>query len=257
MRLLAAHCGDIVADEGLIETGAVIREYRTIPVMTFFVETSDGVIVWDTGMCDRVRDDPVGYWGKMAKHAIVPALDHGHDVVARLGHAGYTVDDVNSHLHNDHAGMNGAFPAAKVLLRRRELAHAVTLMDEPSSGFVRNDFYSAAAEQHEFDYDERHILVQDGSGSLTLVSTPGHTPGHQCLEVRFPSGRAFVLSGDAVYTMAQLDEGRPPGLGWDREMATDSVETLAALRRDGAEVLVCHDPLTWRGVNDIAEVHHE
>jgi N-acyl homoserine lactone hydrolase len=259
VKLFAAHCGDIVADEGLLEEGAVTRDYRTVPVMTFFVETSEGVVVWDTGMCERVRDDAVGYWGPVAKRAMAPTLDHGHDVVARLGQAGYSVDDVhlvvNSHLHMDHAGMNGAFPAAKVLLRRRELAHAVKFMDEPSSGFVRNDFYSAQAANHEFDYEERHSLM--GDGSLTLVSTPGHTPGHQCLVIRFPSGRAFVLSGDVVYSTAQLDEGRPPGLGWDRAMATASVETIASLRRDGAEVLVCHDALTWRGVRDVAEVHHE
>jgi len=36
-----------------------------------------------------------------------------------------------------------------------------------------------------------------GDGSVTILSTPGHTPGHQSLLVRLPKTGYVVLSGDA------------------------------------------------------------
>ena len=36
-----------------------------------------------------------------------------------------------------------------------------------------------------------------GDGSVTIIATPGHTPGHQSLLVRLPKTGAVVLSGDA------------------------------------------------------------
>jgi N-acyl homoserine lactone hydrolase len=38
-----------------------------------------------------------------------------------------------------------------------------------------------------------------GDGSATIISTPGHTPGHQSLLVKLPKTGALVLSGDAVH----------------------------------------------------------
>ena len=38
-----------------------------------------------------------------------------------------------------------------------------------------------------------------GDGSVTILSTPGHTPGHQSLLVKLPKTGAVVLSGDAAH----------------------------------------------------------
>src|SRR3954449_12876270 len=120
MKIVAARCGGLNMDYGLLQPGASPDTSRHIPVMTFFIETTDGVVVWDTGMCTAVSHDAVGYLGRVAKRAVVPEYHEGDDVVSRLGQAGYALDDVsmvlNSHLHFDHAGMNTAFPAAKLVV---------------------------------------------------------------------------------------------------------------------------------------------
>ena len=43
-----------------------------------------------------------------------------------------------------------------------------------------------------------------GDGSVTIVATPGHTPGHQSLLIRLPKTGAHLLSGDAVHFQGQL-----------------------------------------------------
>ena len=49
-----------------------------------------------------------------------------------------------------------------------------------------------------------------GDGSVTILATPGHTPGHQSLLVRLPKTGAVVLSGDAVHFKGNWDNRGVP-----------------------------------------------
>ena len=49
-----------------------------------------------------------------------------------------------------------------------------------------------------------------GDGSVTIISTPGHTPGHQSLLVKLPKTGAMVLSGDAVHFKSNWDNRGVP-----------------------------------------------
>lgn len=256
MRLLSVPVGHIDADQSLVGGGTGTVTY---PVMCFLVEAAGERVLFDTGMHPAVRDDAVAHWGKVARRRLVPRLDDDGDVVARLRASGVRPEDVglvvNSHLHNDHAGMNLAFPGSRTLVRTREFEYAVSLMDTPSSGFVRADFFDVARPPELFDYETSYDLL--GDGSLILLSTPGHTPGHQSMLVRFPSGARYVLSGDAVYSCSDLEAGRPPGIVWDDELARRSARRLQAMAQDGAQVLVCHDAGTWAGQGQVTTIHSE
>jgi len=246
MKIVAARCGGLDMDYGLLQTGQMLGTRRRIPVMTFFIETTDGVVVWDTGMCTAVSHDAIGYLGRVAKRAVVPEYGEGEDVVSRLRQAGYGLDDVrmvlNSHLHFDHAGMNTAFPVAKLMVRKRELEFAERESAGTSGAYVGSELVQGP-EVVLLDYDDTHDLAADGS--LQLVSTTGHTPGHQCLLVRCADGARYLLSGDAVYDAEQLADGRTPGLVWHEPTARASVARMAQIQRDGASVLICHDPEQW------------
>ena len=56
-----------------------------------------------------------------------------------------------------------------------------------------------------------------GDGSVTILSTPGHTPGHQSLLVKLPKTGAIVLSGDAVHFRDNWDNRRVPSMNVDKE----------------------------------------
>ena len=100
----------------------------------------------------------------------------------------------------------------------------------------------------EWDYDVEFVIAPD----LRLISTPGHTPGHQALHVTFDDGAAFVCAGDAAYTLQAVVEHRPTGRTTSVEQAAESLRKITAL---DAQILTAHDIDQWRGVVDVAMLH--
>jgi len=49
-----------------------------------------------------------------------------------------------------------------------------------------------------------------GDGSVMIVSTPGHTPGHESLLVHMRKTGWILLSGDAVHLQTNWDNRRIP-----------------------------------------------
>lgn len=259
MKLVAARCGHIDVDLGLLEGGGIQGNRRRVPSMCFIIHHPDGVVVWDTSMHPCVCADPVGYWGRAAEKITVPHFAPDETLLARLALAGLAPADVryvvNSHLHNDHCGMNRFFPQATVLVRRAEYDHAVALMDTMKHGYVRNDFYGDGQKLELIDYDDSFDIFSDTR--LRLISTIGHTPGHQSLHMTFPSGRQFVMTGDALYTSRQLATRRPPGLVFDAREALASANRLADLGERGATILIHHEPSLWAGPENLLTLWEE
>ena len=76
---------------------------------------------------------------------------------------------------------------------------------------------------------------------LEVITTPGHTEGHQCVVVR-GDGAFDLLIGDAAYTPRQYAEpGRdhlPPGQASDVETWRESIRKIRSLRPE--HVHFCH-----------------
>jgi glyoxylase-like metal-dependent hydrolase (beta-lactamase superfamily II) len=104
------------------------------------------------------------------------------------------------------------------------------------------------------DYDLGHkIKLVDGEhdlfgdGSVMLLPTHGHTPGHQSLKVRLATGDV-VLAADACYFCRTLRERRLPAAVYDREQMLQSLDRLARLESAGARIFFGHDPEFWKTV---------
>jgi len=79
-----------------------------------------------------------------------------------------------------------------------------------------------------------------GDGSVLILSTPGHTPGHQSLFIQLKSGNV-ILSGDLFHTRENRAGRRMPVFNVNRAetlASMDRVEKLAA--RTGARVVIQH-----------------
>ena len=80
-----------------------------------------------------------------------------------------------------------------------------------------------------------------GDGSVTILSTPGHTPGHQSLLVKLPKTGAIVLSGDAVH-FKQLGYPRVPAMNFNKEQTQASMQKIAGvLTKEKAQLWINHD----------------
>ncbi len=130
-------------------------------------------------------------------------------------------------------------------MRACELEWAWTRTTKPS-GVLAGDLAELRAEP--WDYDGTF----DVAPGLQLISTPGHTPGHQALLVSFADGRRFVCAGDAAYTLQAVVEHRLTGRPTDAGQALASLQLLTSL---DAEILTAHDIDQWRDVADAALVH--
>lgn len=206
----------------------------TVPVPAYLIDHPDGRVLFDAGLGERFRrptGTPVHGWVDLESDAYVDARLRALEVDP--GDIRYVV---NSHLHSDHAGGNASMPNATVVVQREEWAFAHT----------SDDF---AYQVDEFDTGQEMMLIDGhfdlfGDGSLQLIPTPGHTPGHQSALVRTLTGDV-VLTGDACNLRKSMDEMRLPDHAHDEELYRQSLRTLRtlrALRDQGATVFYGHDP---------------
>jgi glyoxylase-like metal-dependent hydrolase (beta-lactamase superfamily II) len=106
------------------------------------------------------------------------------------------------------------FPDATLVIQKAEWDYAMTLPQKPFSPEHK-------AQIVEGDRD----LFADGS--LTLLTTPGHTPGHQSLLVHLDKTGNVVLSGDVVHFETNWDARRVPGFNFDKTQSSASMEKIA------------------------------
>jgi glyoxylase-like metal-dependent hydrolase (beta-lactamase superfamily II) len=142
---------------------------------------------------------------------------------------------VLTHLHFDHAGGLALLPPSlPVYVQRREWEAGRDPDAIASNFYLPRDYEGVAAQVVQVEGD--HDLL--GDGSIELLSTPGHTPGHQSIRV----GERLVIGGDVTHFASGLDDHRLPIFGDDLEVQIASAERLRGLRDEGAEVRPGHDP---------------
>jgi glyoxylase-like metal-dependent hydrolase (beta-lactamase superfamily II) len=81
-----------------------------------------------------------------------------------------------------------------------------------------------------------------GDSSLVIISTPGHTPGHQSLVVKLPKTGEVVLSGDAVHFKSNWENRGVPSLNFNKDQTLASMQKIAdTLDKDKARLWINHD----------------
>jgi glyoxylase-like metal-dependent hydrolase (beta-lactamase superfamily II) len=190
---------------------------------------SEGYVLWDTGITDRLVELPNGQY--------VPAIrqtwHRARTLAGSIAQIGVETADIRylaiSHFHPDHTGNVDAFPGATVIMQKAEWDYAMSLPQRPFSPDHK-------AQLIEGDKD----LFDDGS--IVLISTPGHTPGHQSLLVRLPKTGTVLLTGDAVHFQDNWEERRVPGFNADKDKTLASMQRIADfLAKEQAKLWINHD----------------
>jgi glyoxylase-like metal-dependent hydrolase (beta-lactamase superfamily II) len=192
----------------------------TLPVNAFAVEHTAGLCLFDTGQsAAAARPGHLPRWHpflRLARFELGPE----DEAPAQLRRAGLdpaaTRWVVLSHLHTDHAGGIGMFPDAEVLVSATEWRRA-TGIGGRLRGYTPGHW--PALEPTLLDlsgppvgpFSGSHDLA--GDGTLLVVPTPGHTPGHVSLLVDTGS-RRYLLAGDLVHDPAALGDVAPAIASW-------------------------------------------
>lgn len=135
----------------------------------------------------------------------------------RLEAVGHTVEDIDfvlcTHLHVDHVGWNTqlvdgrwvpTFPNARYIMSRKELTFWEKVAERPGSHpsdiNTYNDSVLPVVEAG------MAIVVDDAEEvgpEISIVPSPGHTPGHMNIELR-SHGVCAVFTGDVIHSPLQL-----------------------------------------------------
>jgi glyoxylase-like metal-dependent hydrolase (beta-lactamase superfamily II) len=191
----------------------------------YLVKHGDDYLLWDTG------------------HAMTaPKVAPKESLVDLLAKVDVKPDQIKyvgiSHYHADHTGQVASFPKATLLIGAREW-DAITA-PKPAEGVNYKPFENWAKGEGKV---EPLAIDKDvfGDGSVIVLRTPGHTPGHQSLLVRLASG-AVILSGDAVHFRENYDSDGVPMFNYDRAQTVASVERLKKLvATQNAKLIIQHD----------------
>lgn len=200
------------------DTGEHDGRKGVMPVSCFLIRHGDEWLLWDAGLGDEIAADPAGRTVVGLRFRVPRTL------TSQLAALGLKPDNIGfvrlSHLHADHSGNARLFPNATFLVSPRELAWAST---KPTPEGVREDSVAAVARSSikpvEGDLDVF------GDGTVRLISTPGHTPGHLSLLLQLRKTGAVLLSGDVAHFQQNYDQSLVPTGNVSR------AETLASIGR--------------------------
>jgi N-acyl homoserine lactone hydrolase len=238
-RMYDIDCGTIeTKDISRWSPGYNVGKSFTLSDNCYLIQHGKDLMLWDTGLADYVVDTPVGI--SMAGGAFV--VKRARRLEDELAEIGFKPSQVNyiafSHFHADHAGNGNLFVGATLLIQQADY-NAAFGPDANKNGFYP-DFYgelrNSPSKKLNGDYDVF------GDGSVTIISTPGHTPGHQSLMVRLPKRGTVILSGDIAHFKENWDNRRQPPFNFNKDQGLQSMNKIAALMEaNHAELWINHD----------------
>lgn len=208
---------------------------RIIGIPAYVMETDQGDrILMDTGFPpayatdpDRPAQDGLPRFGKLLNYGPNQTAE---SALAALGIAPQDITlTILSHGHIDHVGSLPLFAHAPILMTARERADP-----RPS--------YFGTARPMDWP-DARYILIDADTPvchGLTLIPTPGHTPGHLSAILNLPNTGPVTLAADAINRASEPAEHFADAE--DPAAAKISADRLLAFP---GLLIYGHDPAQW------------
>ena len=175
----------------------------------YLIRHGDDYLVWDAG-------NAVGAAATAPKVSLVDLLGQLKLTPAQIKYIGI------SHYHGDHVGQVGAFPQSTLLVGKGDW----DVLTDPKAGAIANpapfaNWISGGGKVDPIRGD-RDVF---GDGSVLMLDTPGHTPGHHSLLVKLREMGPVLLTGDLSHFQENYDGNGVPTFN------TNRAETLASLDR--------------------------
>lgn len=251
-QLYVMDCGYLsfpdVSPFGISNKDTAVREMF---VPCYLIRHKSKTILWDAGL-------PVDLVGKgnIPLEASPDAyMRYDRSVVDQLADIGLTPSEVDylalSHLHFDHAGAANLFADSTWLVQRTE--HEAGFAKEINPVFNRalyDKLENAETRLLDGDYDVF------GDGKVKIISTPGHTPGHQVLFLDLAETGNLILSGDLYHFRVSQKLRATPVFNTDAAQTRRSMDKVSALMKEtGATLWIEHDMALARTLNKAPEFY--
>jgi N-acyl homoserine lactone hydrolase len=230
MSLTRLDCGTPQAPVAVNQRFSDIYAYPDLKLQfvysCYLVKHDADYLLWDTGHAMTTPN-------VAPKESIVDQLAKLNVKPEQIKYVGI------SHYHGDHTGQVASFPGATLLIGAREW-DAITA-PKPAEGVNYKPFEHWAKGEGKL---EALALDKDvfGDGSVIVLRTPGHTPGHQSLLVKLPQMGSVIIVGDAAHFRENWDTDGVPAFNYDRAQTVASLERLKQIAANlKATVIIQHD----------------
>jgi len=192
----------------------------------YLIKHGDEYMLWDTGH-------------SMSAPNVAPKVS----LVDALAKADVKPDQIKyigiSHYHADHTGQVDSFPKATVLIGAKEWEAITSAKPAPGVNFKPFEGWIKGDNKVEPQPIDKDVF---GDGSVIILRTPGHTPGHQSLLVKLAEKGPVIITGDAVHFHENLDSDGVPAFNFDRAQTVASIQRLKKIAENlKGTIIIQHD----------------
>ncbi len=192
----------------------------------YLIKHGDEYLLWDTG------------------HAMTtPNLAPKVSLVDQLAKIELKPDDIKyvgiSHYHPDHTGQVNSFAKATLFIGQREWDAISSPKPAGGVNFKPFETWLKGDSKVEPIPNDKDVF---GDGSVIMLNTPGHTPGHHSLLVKLPQKGAVLITGDAAHFHENYDTDGVPSFNYDRAQTLASLARLKKIAANfNATVIIQHE----------------
>ena len=191
----------------------------------YLIKHGSDYMIWDTGFGPGGDNSPAKTLPEQLQ-----ALNVTPDNIKYVG---------ISHYHGDHIGGAQFFPKATLLIGKGDWDQIKSNAYPENVNPLPLKAWASGGSKVEAVALDKDIF---GDGTVLMLYTPGHTPGHHSLLVRLKQMGPVILTGDAAHFHENYDSDGVPGFNSDRAQTIASLERIKKLvGTQKATVVIQHD----------------
>jgi N-acyl homoserine lactone hydrolase len=192
----------------------------------YLIKHGDDYMVWDSGQPMTA--------GPVAPKTSLP------DLLGQLELKPEQIKFVGiSHYHGDHIGQVASLPKSTLLIGKGDW----DALTDPKMSAVANpanfaNWISGGGKVEPLPGDKDVF----GDGTVVMLNTPGHTPGHHSLLVRLKGMGPVLLTGDVAHFRENLESNGVPNFNTERAASIASMDRFKQIAANAkATVIIQHD----------------
>lgn len=230
MSLTRLDCGTPQAPVAVNERFSDTFSYGDLKIQFVFscylIKHGEQYLLWDTGHA-------------MTMPKVAPKVSLV-DLLAKINVEPEQITYVGiSHYHADHTGQVGSFAKSTLLIGKGDWDAITSPKPGPGVNFAPFAPWITGGAKVEPQPNDKDVF---GDGSVIMLYTPGHTPGHHSLLVKLPQMGNVVISGDAVHFRENYENNGVPWFNYDRAETLASIDRLKKIVANfKATLIIQHD----------------
>jgi len=234
IKLYVIECGEIYFPDldGFSTAGDYAGTSSTFAASCFLIRHKDGDLLWDLGL-------PLDFLGKDLVISDEQSMSLKETLIDQLAKIDVAPADIEflsiSHSHWDHTGQIDGFSSPTWLVNKTE-HYYMFYTDEASA--QNAGFKNLKKQIFEEDYDVF------GDGSVMILNTPGHNPGHTALKVMLEETGPVLISGDLYHQAKSRELRRVPRFNFDEKQTRQSMVRFEKIAKElNAKVILQHEKM--------------